>query len=81
MNERQFSSMLAVMFSPVIVATAVKDLNLDEVEAARRYFGSQVYAALSNESLKVWHYSPQLLAQLFIEEQKTGTVEWPEEAF
>lgn len=80
MNERQFSSMLAVMFSPAIVAFAAQELKLDENEAARRYFSSRVYAALSDESTKVWHYSPQLLGRLFVNEIKTGTVDWPEEA-
>ena len=80
MNERQFSSMLAVMFSPAIVSFAAHELDLAEDEAAKRYFTSSVYAALSDESTKVWHYSPQLLGGLLVDEIKTGTVDWPEEA-
>jgi len=80
MNAKQFSSMLAVMFSPAIVSTVAQSLGIDEVEAARRYFTSRVYAALSDESSKVWHYSPQLLGSLLVDEIRTGVVEWPEEA-
>lgn len=36
---------------------------------------------LSDESRKLWHYSPKVLFSMFDEEQRLGSVTYPEEAF
>lgn len=39
-----------------------------------------LYAQLAREELKLWHYSPVTLCDMFEEELKTGKITYPEEA-
>ena len=45
-----------------------------------KFFSSSVYAALSEEGTKVWHYSPELITSLVEEELRTGRFTFPQEA-
>lgn len=55
---------------------------LCEVKTATEiFYASRVYDELSDESRKLWHYSPKVLFSMFDEEQRLGSVTYPEEAF
>lgn len=79
MNEDQYSAFLAAIV-PDIVGLVVRRLGLDEAEAARRFYSSRVYEKLSEERLKLWHYSAETLFALYAEECEKGTLTFPEEA-
>lgn len=80
MTPKQFASYLAVIISPSVVGLLVNRLGLSEIEAVEKYYASSVYAALSDEETKTWHFSPELLCSLLEEELKTGKFTFPEEA-
>ena len=43
-------------------------------------YSSRLYEQLSDERLKLWHYSPVMLCDMLEEELSTGTITYPEEA-
>ncbi len=79
MNEEQFNAMLATIFVPPVVEHIATHYGLDEITATELFYTSQVFEALSDEDLKVWHYSPLLLFEMFKEEKETGSFTYPEE--
>lgn len=80
MNERQYSTMLSVLILPPLVTQIGKQMGLDEATATERLYRSEFYEKLSDERLKLWHYSPVMLADMFAEAERTGTIPYPEEA-
>jgi len=80
MDPKKFSAMLAVLISPAVVAILADHLKIDEVAALEKFMTSSLYAALSDEGQKLWHYSPELLASLAEEEFSTGKFIYPQEA-
>ena len=80
MNPAKFATYLAVVVSPTVVGLLAERLSLGEVEAMETFFSSSVYAALSDEGTKVWHYSPELVSSLVEEELRTGRFTFPQEA-
>ena len=65
----------------MVIAEIVKSYGIDEKTAAERFYASRVYEELSDESRKLWHYSPKVLFSMYDEEQRLGSVTYPEEAF
>ena len=80
MTPAKFATYLAVVISPTVVGLIAERLSLGEVEAMEKFFASSVYAALSDEGTKVWHYSPELISSLVEEELRTGRFTFPQEA-
>lgn len=81
MNQEQFNAMMAVIFVPPVVALIAENFKRTEIQATEDFYGSQVFEALSDENLKVWHFSPLLLFEMYKEEQETGSFTYPEETF
>jgi len=79
MNDDQYSAFLAVIVPDVVGLVATRR-GLDEAEAARQFYSSRLYAKLSDEKLKLWHYSAETLYALYAEECDLGTLTFPEEA-
>ena len=79
MNEDQFSAMLAIIVPPII-ELITKNSNVDESEAIFGFYKSKLYKELSDENLKLWHYSPLTLYTMYQDELLTGDYDYPEEA-
>lgn len=79
MSEDKFSALLGVAIVPQIVDLIVKDYGVSDVEATKMLYTSKTYEHLSNESTKVWHFSPLTLFNVWKGEKETGKVIWPEE--
>lgn len=79
MSEEGFSALLTVI-TPLVIAISVQEHRLDEKTATARFYSSRLYDELSNESKKLWHYSPRMLFRLYDEEIRTGDITYPEEA-
>ena len=80
MCDSRHSALLTVVV-PMVVGEIVKATGLDEKIVAERFYASRVYEELSDESRKLWHYSPMVLAAMYGEEVETGSITYPEEAF
>lgn len=80
MNPAKFATYLAAVVSPTVVGLLVDKLGIDEIAATETFFKSDVYAALSDEGTKMWHYSPELITSLVEEELLKGRFTYPQEA-
>lgn len=78
MNEDQFSAMLAIIVPPII-DLITKNSNVSDDIAISRFYQSRLYQELSDESSKLWHYSPLTLYTMYQDELLTGSYDYPEE--
>ena len=80
MNEiKEFQEVLQIIVSRLTQMIA-KEINISDKEALNRLYTSKLYEKLEKEETKVWHFSVPTLYSLFIEEQETGEITFPEEA-
>lgn len=79
MNEEQFSAMLAILVPPII-ERIIENSNIGEREAISCFYKSRLYEELSDERLKLWHYSPLTLYTMYQDELLTGAYDYPEGA-
>ena len=79
MSEKQYGAFLAVFLPSVVQCVAEAD-RVSENEATARFFRSSLFAKLAEEKLKLWHYSPQTLCELYRQEREDGRITFPEEA-
>jgi len=79
-TKEQYSTMLSLLVLPPLLAQIVERLGLDESSAIEKLYRSEFYEKLADERLKLWHYSPVLLADMFVEAERTGIIPYPEEA-
>ena len=80
MNESKFSAILSVIVPPVVGLIAGRK-GMSEAGAAEAFYRSRVYARLSNESSKLWHYSAETLFSMYDAEAAGREIEYPEEAY
>jgi hypothetical protein len=79
MEKQRFSSMLFLLV-PQIIQLMIEGSKIDEEKATELLYASELYAKLEDEKTKLWHLSAYALYEMFKEEQKTGTITYPEEA-
>jgi hypothetical protein len=79
MDMQRFSSMLFLLV-PQIIQLMMEDSNIVEEKATEIFYASELYARLEEEETKLWHMSANALYEMFKEEQKTGSITYPEEA-
>ena len=80
MTESQYIAFLGILVLPSLVAEIGRRLDISEQEATERLYRSEFYKKLAHEKLKLWHYSPVMLGEMFVEAEKTGIIPYPEEA-
>lgn len=80
MNElKEFQAVLQIIVSRLTQMIA-KEMSISDKEALNRLYTSKLYEKLEKEETKVWHLSVLTLYSLFVEEQETGKITFPEEA-
>lgn len=77
MDRKKFEESILPYLTTETVKLVIERSGWDENIAIDRFMRSTVYDRLQNESTKVWHFSPLLLADLFDDEQN-GSLIWPE---
>lgn len=80
MTDNQYIAFLAILVLPPLVAEISRRLSISESEATDKLYRSEFYDKLADEKLKLWHYSPVMLGEMFIEAEKNGEIPYPEEA-
>jgi hypothetical protein len=80
MTESQYIAFLGILVLPSLVAEIGRRQDISEQEAIERLYRSEFYEKLADEKLKLWHYSPVMLGEMFVEAEKTGIIPYPEEA-
>lgn len=80
MNElKEFQAVLQIISSRLVQMIA-KEMRISNKQALNLLYSSMLYEKLEVEETKVWHLSVPTLFELFIEEQETGKIIFPEEA-
>lgn len=77
MGQEQFAAMMPYISADLVAMIANKQ-NITNEEAITKLYASKLYEALENEETKVWQYSTQMLYSLFEQEEKTGTIQFPD---
>lgn len=77
MSQDQFAAMMPYI-SADLVALIAKKQNISHKEAIKKLYASKLYAALEKEETKVWQYSTQMLYTLLEQEERTGTIQFPD---
>lgn len=77
MSDNQYSTLLAVIV-PQIIEYIVQNSNVDDKEAISAFYRSKLYSELTNEDLKLWHYSSRTLYAMYQDELLTGSYNYPE---
>lgn len=80
MSEGKFSALLSVIVPPVVELIAERK-GIHETAATESFYRSTVYARLSDETSKLWHYSAETLYAMYNDEVSGRAIEFPEEAF
>lgn len=77
MGQEQFVAMMPYISADLVALIADKQ-NISHEDAIIKLYASKLYAALEQEETKVWQYSTQMLYSLFEQEEKTGTIQFPD---
>jgi hypothetical protein len=80
MNEGKFSAVLSVIVPPVVGLIASRK-GISEIAATELFYRSKVYAKLSDETSKLWHYSAETLYSMYDDEMSDREIGYPEEAY
>lgn len=77
MGQEQFAAIMPYISADLVAMIAEKQ-SISNEDAIIKLYESKLYEALENEETKVWQYSTKMLYLLFEQEQKNGTVEFPD---
>lgn len=77
MGQEQFAAMMPYISADLVAMIANKQ-DISNEEAISKLYASKLYEALENEETKVWQYSTQMLYSLFEQEEKNGTIQFPD---
>ena len=69
-----------IFLVPQVLEIIMKEYEMDEEKAAEMFYSSELFKTLEDEKTKLWHLSAHALFDLFMEEQQTGQITYPEEA-
>ena len=76
MKQAQFAALMPYISTDLVKMISNK-LNLSNEEAITKLYSSKLYEMLEDEETKLWHYSTSMLFSLFIQEEKNGTIQFP----
>lgn len=77
MEREQFTAMMPYISADLVAMIAEKQ-NISGEGAITKLYASKLYEVLENEETKVWQYSTEMLYFLFEQEEKTGTIQFPD---
>jgi hypothetical protein len=78
MDSEQFKYVLQLN-NPLIIREIVKTQNVNEKKAIEMFYRSGLFEKYTDESTKLWHFSPVVMADLLKQELETGEIDYPVE--
>lgn len=78
MEAEKYGAVMGIIV-PQVIRLIIQNYTYDEITAANEFYGSNLYSLLEQEDMKLWHFSPLTLFNMFDEEKKTGSFEFPEQ--
>ena len=77
MGQEQFVALMPYISADLVAMIAAKQ-NINGEEAIKKLYSSKLYEILEDEETKVWQYSTDMLYSLFVQEETTGKIEFPD---
>ena len=77
MGHEQFVAIMPYI-SADLVNMIVQKQNITEEDALNKLYSSRLYGLLEKEETKVWQYSTDMLYSLFVKEEQTGSLVFPD---
>ena len=77
MGQEQFLAIMPFISTDLVEMIAQKE-GISENQAIAKLYKSKLYSILEREETKLWQYSTEMLYSLFIQEEKTGNIEFPD---
>lgn len=77
MGQDQFSAILPYIVDD-LASSIIERLKISEEELIPLLYSSKLYTLLEDEETKLWQYSTEKLLSLFVEEQETGAITFPD---
>ncbi len=77
MGQEQFVAIMPYISADLIQMIEQKQ-GITEQDALTKLYASKLYASLEREETKVWQYSTEMLYSLFVREELTGELVFPD---
>jgi hypothetical protein len=77
MDQLKFEAIMPIIVND-LASRVAQAQGILEKEAVIRLYSSILYAKLEQEKTKVWQFSGEQLLELYLEEQRTGKITFPE---
>ena len=77
MGQEQFIAIMPYISADLIDMISKKK-GITENEAISKLYASKLYSDLEREDTKIWQYSTDMLYSLFEQEERTGTITYPD---
>ena len=77
MEKNKFAAVLPVIIGG-LTNKIIEETHISDNEAFEKLYSSELYAALENETTKVWTYSVPKLFDLYRNEVSTGKLDLPD---
>ena len=77
MRQEQFEAFLPCISADLVAYICEKE-QIPEEKAIEGLYSSKLYAMLEREDTKVWYYSTPMLYSLYMQEKRTGHIEFPD---
>ena len=77
MGHEQFVAIMPYISADLVNMIAQKQ-NITESDALNKLYSSRLYGLLEKEETKVWQYSTDMLYSLFVKEEQTGSLVFPD---
>lgn len=77
MGHEQFVAIMPYISADLVNMITQKQ-NITEADALNKLYSSKLYGLLEKEETKVWQYSTDMLYFLFVKEEQTGSLVFPD---
>ena len=77
MGQEQFLAIMPFISADLVEMIAQKE-GISENQAIAKLYKSKLYSILEREETKLWQYSTEMLYSLFVQEERTGNIEFPD---
>ena len=77
MSQEQFAALIPFI-SDDLTSAISRNEGIPEEDAVMKLYGSRLYALLEKEETKLWQYSTEMLYSLYKQEQRSGSLEFPD---
>lgn len=77
MGHEQFAAIMPYISADLVNMIAQKQ-KITESDALNKLYSSRLYGLLEKEETKVWQYSTNMLYSLFVKEEQTNNLVFPD---